>query len=70
MSNNEKNESKWTVYLRDDQCTFIVEAMKYIEARADERIGSAKYAPFEQFTAASAKERAVEIRALIEEVTS
>lgn len=70
MSTNDKHEEKWTLNFRDDQCQLISDAMKYIVARADERIGTAKYTPFEQFSAAQVKMRAEEIVSMIADVTS
>ncbi len=51
--------------LRQDQCEFIIAAMDYIEARADERISNTTCAPFDCFACRRAKERAIEIRNVI-----
>jgi hypothetical protein len=47
---------------RHDQCEFIIAAMDYIVARADERLNRTTEEPFVKFSAARTKERAVEIR--------
>lgn len=70
MSDNEKNEEKWTLNFRDDQCQFISDAMSYFIARAEERIGDGKYAPFDKFAAAACGRMAVEIKEQIAGVTA
>ena len=48
--------------LRYDQCEFIIAAMDYVVARADERTSNAACASFDQFACRRTKERAIEIR--------
>ncbi len=52
----------WKITFRHDQCEFILAALDYIIARANQRIDNGKYEPFDQFAALRTKERAVEIQ--------
>ena len=67
---NDKKEEKWAFNFRDDQCQFISDAMVYIAARASERIGDGKFAPFDRFASKQVKMMSEEIMSQIAEVTS
>lgn len=62
------SEIKWKFQFRQDQCEFIISAMDYIIARADERIDGVKHPPFEKFAARVTRERADDIRAEISDI--
>jgi hypothetical protein len=59
-------DAKWKFQFRDDQAQFLLAAMIYIEKRCDERISDLKSEAFNSFIAERAKERATELRELIQ----
>ena len=50
MSNNGKNEEKWTVYLRDDQIKLIIMAMELVTLDSSEK-GNGTFSDFDQMSA-------------------